>query len=159
MQMTSRRDYTCLSGGAESRIEPMATIMLAATSEPREDLTRILAGHDLSCPETLEKAEEMLRTRHFDMIVCTIFFDESRMFDLLRLAKSAPEWKPIPFICARLRQRVLETSITREAVAFTCKALGAAAFLDVGNYPESTDHEMRAVIERFLNKEKDRPTQ
>lgn len=138
----------------------MAKILLAASSEPRAALQRILAGHDLSCPETLEKAEQMLRKRPFDVIVCTVFFDESRMFDLLRLAKSTPEWQCIPFVCARLRQHVLEASIAREAIAFTCKSLGAAAFLDVANYPypADIDHEMRAAIERLLNAEKNRPT-
>ena len=89
------------------------------------------------------KAEQMLRNRSFDLIVCTVFFDESRMFDLLRMAKSTPDWQCIPFVCARLRPHVLETSITREAVAFTCKAMGAAAFLDVTDcpYPMDTDRE------------------
>lgn len=138
----------------------MANILLAASSEPRTALQSILAGHNLSCPETLEKAEEMLRNRPFDLIVCTVFFDESRMFDLLRLAKSTPEWQGISFICARLRRHVLEASIAREAVAFTCKSLGAAAFLDVANYqhPADIDSGMRAAIERLLNGEKNRPT-
>src|SRR5436305_1787477 len=35
-----------------------------------------------------------------DLIVCTVFFDESRMFDSLRLAKSKPEWAD----SVRLRQ-------------------------------------------------------
>jgi CheY-like chemotaxis protein len=136
----------------------MAKILLAASSEPRATIERILAGHDLSCPETLEKAEQMLRNQSFDLIVCTVFFDESRMFDLLRLAKSTPEWQSIPFVAARVRQQVLEASISREAIAFTCKALGAAAFVDVANYPMDTDREMRAAIERFIDAEKDRPT-
>lgn len=136
----------------------VANILIAASSDPRAALERILAGHDLSCPETLETAEQMLRDRPFDLIVCTVFFDESRMFDLLRLAKSTPEWQRIPFVCARLRRHVLEASISREAIAFTCKALGASAFVDVANYPTDTDHEMRAEIERFIDTEKGRPT-
>jgi hypothetical protein len=137
----------------------VANILVAASSEPRAALDRILAGHDLSCPETLEKAEQMLRNRFFDMIVCTVFFDESRMFDLLRLAKSTPEWQCIPFVCARVRQHVLEASVAREAIAFTCKSLGAAEFLDVANYPypADTDREMRAAVERLLDAEKNRP--
>jgi CheY-like chemotaxis protein len=137
----------------------MAKILLAASSEPRAALQRILADHDLSCPETLEKAEQMLRNRSFDLIVCTVFFDESRMFDLLRLAKSTPEWQSIPFVCVRLRKHVLEASIAREAIAFTCKSLGAVAFLDVANYQDPADagREMRAAIERALDAEKNRP--
>lgn len=135
----------------------MAKILLAASSEPRAALQRILADHDLSCPETLEKAEQMLRNWHFDLIVCTIFFDESRMFDLLRLAKSTPEWQSIPFVCVRLRKHVLEASIAREAIAFTCNSMGAAAFLDVADYPADIDREMRAAIERLMDAGKNRP--
>jgi hypothetical protein len=134
----------------------LAKILLAASSEPRAALQRILAGYDLSCPETLEKAEQMLRNGHFDLIVCTVFFDESRMFDLLRLVKSTAEWQSIPFVSARLRKYILEASIAREAIAFTCKSLGAAAFLDVSDYPYPADieREMRAAIERLLDAEK-----
>ena len=124
--------------------------MVAASSEPRPVLERILAGHELSCPDTLEKAEQLLRQRDFDLIVCTVLFDESRMFDLLRLAKSTPEWRRVPFVCARLRRHVLDAPIAREGVAFTCAALGAAAFLDVADYPADPEREMRAAIEGLL---------
>jgi hypothetical protein len=129
----------------------MARILVAASSEPREILDRILAGHELSCPQTLNEAEKMLRERHFDLIVCTVFFDESRMFDLLRMAKSQPGSKAITFVCVRLRQHVLDSRIAREGVAFTCKALGAAAFLDVADYQVDPDRHIRAAIDRLLN--------
>src|SRR5204862_6742334 len=93
-------------GGAGGR--QMAKILVAASSEPRAILDRLLAGHALSCPDTLAQAERLLRDRPFDMIVCTVFFDESRMFDLLRLAKSRPGWERIPFVCVRLRRHVLD---------------------------------------------------
>lgn len=85
------------------------------------------------------------------MIVCTVLFDESRMFDLLRLAKSNAQWARIPFVCARLRRQVLDAPIAREGVAFTCKALGAAAYLDVADYDADPEREMRAAIERLLH--------
>ena len=129
----------------------MAEILVAASSEPRAILDRMLVGHELSRPDTLAQAEQLLRERPFDMIVCTVFFDESRMFDLLRLAKSRPGWERIPFVCVRLRRHVLDAPIAREGVAFTCAALGAAAFLDVADYPADPDREMRATIERLLN--------
>ena len=128
----------------------MAKILVAASSEPCAILQRMLADHELSCPETLSQAERLLYERPFDLIVCTLFFDESRMFDLLRLAKSKAEWERIPFVCARLRRHVLDAPIAREGIAFTCRALGAAAYLDVADYGADPEQEMRAVIERFL---------
>ncbi len=128
----------------------MAKILVAASSEPRAILERILAGHELSCAHSLDEAEKMLLEQHFDLIVCTIFFDESRMFDLLRLAKSRSDWAGIPFVCARIRRHILDSRIARESIAFTCKALGAAAFLDVGDYEGDSERSMRAVIDRLL---------
>lgn len=36
-----------------------------------------------------------------DMIVCGIHFDDSRMFDLLRLVKADSQSRSIPFLCYR----------------------------------------------------------
>src|SRR5439155_5807876 len=81
----------------------MAKILVAASSEPRAVVQRVLAAHDLFCAETMAQAEQLLGERTFDLIICTIVFDESRMFDLLGLAKSRLEWQGIPFVCARVR--------------------------------------------------------
>jgi hypothetical protein len=129
---------------------PVARILVAASSEPREILERILTGHELSCPRTMDEAEKMLREHQFDLIICTVFFDDSRMFDLLRLAKSLPTCKAVPFVCARLRRHVLDSQIAREGVAFTCRALGAAAFLDVSDYQVPPDRPIRAAVDRLL---------
>src|SRR6266446_7940912 len=77
------------------------------------------------------------------LIICTIVFDESRMFDLLRLAKSTPAWQQIPFICARLRHHILDSPLALEGVAFTCQTLGAVAFLNVADYQVDPEQEMR----------------
>jgi hypothetical protein len=59
----------------------MATILIAASAEPREIVKRILAGHEICCAETMAQAEQLLREQMFDLIICTIAFDESRMFE------------------------------------------------------------------------------
>jgi CheY-like chemotaxis protein len=130
----------------------MAEILVAASLEPRAIVERILAGHALFCVETMAQAEQFLRERSFDLIICTIVFDESRMFDFLRLAKSRREWQRIPFVCARLRRHILDSPLSLEGVAFTCQALGAVAFLNITDYPvDDPEREMRDAIERFLD--------
>jgi hypothetical protein len=69
---------------------------LAASPEPRAIVERILAGHELAYAETMAQGEQLLREQAFDLIICTIVFDESKMFDFLRLAKSRLEWQRIP---------------------------------------------------------------
>src|SRR5207302_11513103 len=95
--------------GANFASPPVASILVAASPEPRAILERILAGHELACAETMAQGEQLLRERAFDLIICTIVFDESKMFDFLRLAKSTLEWQRIPFICARVRAHILRS--------------------------------------------------
>jgi DNA-binding NtrC family response regulator len=129
----------------------MAKILLAASPEPRAILERILAGHELICAQTMAHAEQFLHERTFELIICTIVFDESKMFDLLRLAKSTPEWRRIPFVGARVRGHILRSPTALEAAAFTCRELGAEAFLDIASYQVDPEREMRDAIERVLD--------
>jgi hypothetical protein len=129
----------------------MAKILVAASPEPRAIIERILAGHDLFCAETMARAEQLLGERTFDLIICTIAFDESRLFDFLRLAKSRPESQPIPFVCARVRGHILRSPTALEAAAFTCRELGAAAFLDIGDYQVDPERGMRDAMEQLLD--------
>ncbi len=129
----------------------MAKILLAASPEPRDILERVLAGHELFPVGTMELAEQVLKTTSIDQIICTIVFDESRMFNLLRRVKSVPEWRRIPFICARVRRNVMDRPLGIEGIKLTCLELGAAAFLDIADYPVDPDRELRAAIERLLD--------
>src|SRR5207248_4122340 len=105
---------------------------------------------DFACAETIEEAQKVLREQRFDLIICTIVFDESRMFDLLRLVKANRGWRGIPFVCARARSQSLSSAIAVEAVAFTCDALGATAFVDIADYKKDPEREMGLAIERLL---------
>ena len=130
----------------------MARILVAASPEPSAVVERILAGHELSCAETMAQAEQFLRVRTFDLIICTIVFDESKMFDFLQLAKSRPEWQQIPFVAARVRPHILRSPTALRDAAFTCGTLGAEAFLDIADYQVNPELEMRVAIERLLDK-------
>jgi CheY-like chemotaxis protein len=129
----------------------MAKILVAASPEARAVVERVLAGHDVRCAETMAQAEELLGERTFDLVICTIAFDESKMFDLLRLTKSRREWQRIPFVGARVRAHILRSPTALEAAAFTCRALGAEAFLDIADYQVDPEREMRGAIERLLD--------
>ncbi|HEX2565836.1 MAG TPA: hypothetical protein VHN19_02410 [Burkholderiales bacterium] len=62
------------------------------------------------------------------LICSTLFFDESRMFDLLRWVKA--ELPHIPFICARALPKDMP-KISLEAARIAADSLGAAAFIDI----------------------------
>jgi CheY-like chemotaxis protein len=128
----------------------MARILVAASPEARVVIERVLAGHELSCAETMAQAEKLLNERTFDLIICTVVFDESKLFDLLRLATSRPEWQRVPFVGARVRAHIFRSPTTLEGAAFTCRELGAAAFLDIADYELEPERQMRDAIERLL---------
>ena len=110
-----------------------------------------LSQHDLHLAETVSQAESLLEIGSFDLILCTVLFDESRMFDLLRLAKANRKWKKIPFVCARVRPTTLaEYAVALEGVEVASKALGAAAFLDILRF--QSEAEMAREIERLTHR-------
>ena len=146
-----RAPKSCLTAAPVQGERRMAKILVAAAPEPRAVVERILAGHDLTCAETLAHAGQFLQEGTFDLIICTIVFDESKMFDLLRLAKSRAQWQRIPFIGARVRAHILRLPTSLQSAAFTCRALGAEAFLDIADYRVDPEREMRDAIQRFLD--------
>jgi CheY-like chemotaxis protein len=128
----------------------MARILVAASPEPCEIVVRILAGHDLTCVDTLARAEQSLHQCSFDLILCTIAFDESKLFELLRFAKSEPSCSQVPFVAARVRSQILRSPGALRAAAMTCGTLGAEAFLDIVDYQVDPEREMRQAIEGLL---------
>src|SRR5687768_18094971 len=77
-----------------------------STLFPYTTLFRSLAGHELSSAGTVAQAEQLLSDQVFDLIVCAIDFDESKMFDLLRSAKTNVSWQEIPFVGDRKSTRL-----------------------------------------------------
>jgi CheY-like chemotaxis protein len=145
-----RGALTCPVTGTSCEGRQIARILIAAAAEPRAVLERVLPDHDLFFAETLAQALKLLSERSFDLVICTIAFDETRMLELLGFAKANPEWKSTPFICARVRHGIVSSPSARKAVAFTCRQLGAAAFLDVADYPVDAERGMREAIEAIL---------
>ena len=129
----------------------MARVLVAASPEPGTVVERILAGHEFARAETIAQAEHLLREQSFDLIICTIVFDGSKMFDLLQLAKSRPEWQRIPFVGARVRPTILLSPAALRATAFTCGTLGADAFLDITDYAADPERQMRGAIGRIMD--------
>ncbi|MEG3190943.1 hypothetical protein [Lysobacter sp. D1-1-M9] len=104
--------------------------MLAADTVPGvTTLQNVLGAHvELVLAHTISEATALL-TPELDAIVCGIHFDESRMFDLLRLAKAHPAIRRIPFVCYRDLDTDLGATVV-EGLDIATKALGAAAFVD-----------------------------
>jgi len=136
--------------GACRPVIDMAKILLASSLEVRTVFERVLNGHDVHYAQTLAQASRLLEEHCFDEIVCTMLFDDSRMFDLLKLVKSNQKCSEVPVVCTSFRSRFLDHPIVLEGVSVACKRMGAAAFLNIGEYHGNVEQLMRADIDGFL---------
>jgi len=105
---------------------------------------------DLVAAFSMQQALVALKAGEIDAILCSIHFDESRMFDLLGLAReSAPD---TPFACCR----ILHSPLSRQAIeslVTTARSLGCRGFVDFNDlmrshgYDEADRRFSEAVVE------------
>jgi response regulator RpfG family c-di-GMP phosphodiesterase len=129
-------------------------IFTGATSQAQEILDDALGGEfDLIFCNNLDHAR-MLLAEPVSAIICTVRFDGSRMFDLLRYVRANPATRSIPFVGLRVLQGALP--IHEVAAATTAaRLLGANDFVDfctwmhdLGN--EAAYQKLRATVRQFL---------
>jgi hypothetical protein len=76
---------------------------------------------------SLSQATASLRHSGIDAVLCSIHFDDSRMFDLLHEAKGiAPQ---TPFVCCRILHSDLTAQVL-SGMAHAAQLQGALAFID-----------------------------
>ncbi|HEX6267919.1 MAG TPA: hypothetical protein VFZ81_13615 [Burkholderiales bacterium] len=99
---------------------------------------------------TFEEAVKRLQGRDdLSLILCGIYFDETRMFDLVRLARK--EFPRIPIVCCRIGPSEVP-EVTLEAVGIAAKSMGAEAFVDMQllRPDPAADQEFRNLVLRHL---------
>lgn len=133
--------------------EKAGKILIAASPELRAKVERMISDHhEAYHASTVEEATRLLENTRFDGIVCTILFDDARIFDLLRMVRSNRKWKDIPFVCARVRPGTLDTPSAVEGIKSACELHGATGFVNISDYNDEPEPEqlMADAIERYL---------
>ena len=123
---------------------PMKTILVADHSDAR--LSALLSGHDLAFVNTLDEAKRVLTGRNFDLIVISVHFDESRMFDLLRHVRWQERHRATPVVCL-LTADFARHAIAAEGLEIAVKALGGTAYVDLKTRGDS---EARRLVDELL---------
>lgn len=132
----------------------MIKILVAAKKQAQEVLRNALEPEfDLIFCENLEQAKLKLKGP-VDLIMCTVLFDGSRMFEFLRHVRANPATGLVPFVGARAVKGTLplhEVDTTRIAA----KLLGANDFIDlcswIGDMGENHAFEkLRATVRQLL---------
>lgn len=132
----------------------MAKLFVASKEETLGDLRRILGtAHEIDSATKMALALAQLNDKSFDLILIEVLFDESRMFELLPLAKNGRN-SNTPVICFATADTPM-TRIMSETIEFSCQILGAWMYIDRQKFAEaeSPDDHMARLIERCLNNE------
>lgn len=108
-------------------------ILLAETPERSEGLRLALEGYvDIIVSSSLEDASRQIG-KELDAVLCSVNFDDSRMFDLLQLLKQDSATRKIPFICLHTLDSALSTTcirMTERAVAL----MGGDGFIELSGW-------------------------
>ena len=87
----------------------------------------LVDDYDLVPAFSMLQARAAVKSADLDAILCSIHFDESRMFELLQFARqSAPE---VPFVCCRMLQSPFNGDVV-SGIAQSATAQGAIGFID-----------------------------
>ena len=111
-------------------------------------LERILAGHRLTIPHSVEEAKKELEARQFALVVLGVMFDESRMFELLRVVRTYEANKLTPVVCMLTGSSNL-SNVAIEGLDHAVKAMLANAFLNLNKFPD--DREGNARVRRIID--------
>jgi DNA-binding NtrC family response regulator len=124
-------------------------ILVADTPEADRRLSAILSGCDLVFVRTLEQAERAIEHTQFDLILVSVHFDESRMFDFLRHLQARGTHAQCPVVCTR-SYRFVSPAISTNGLEITVKTLGCKLLLDLTKYRD--DAQGNAAIRQLLDK-------
>ena len=115
--------------------------ILVAVEDCRR-LERILAGHRLTIPHSVDEAKQWLEDHEFHMVILGVLFDESRMFELLRLVRTFNKNRLTPVVCVLATEsRLSEVAI--EGLDHAVKAMLANAFLNLNKFLDNKEGNAR----------------
>jgi hypothetical protein len=129
------------------------TILLAMRPQGAVAVTRAVGEYaNLVRAATYDEAMANLRAgRDLDLVILGIYFDEIRMFDLLRCIRH--ELPGVPVLCARLGETEVPP-ITLEGISIASTTMGATAFLDMPilRGDAGLDQEFRSAVLRYVRR-------
>ena len=128
----------------------MRKVLIADVPQMDARYQAALAGCELAFARTTTQACFALASAPFGLVVIGVYFDDSRMFDLVRAIRADPDSGEVPIVCVRGRPGF--TAVTGRTLETTLKVLGVDDFIDLAHFgdDESGHAALRAAIERLL---------
>lgn len=109
-----------------------------------------LAGWESVFARTMAEARDALAGTRFDLVAIGVYFDDSRMFDLVRSVRSDAKHTGVPIVCVRGNSGF--TAVRTRTLELTVKALAANEFMDLPNFgdDEAGNAALRETVGRLL---------
>jgi response regulator of citrate/malate metabolism len=109
------------------------------------------AGWQVVYVRTMSQAQQALDNGSYDLIAIGVYFDDSRMFDLVREVRGDERHGEVPIVCVRGSPGF--AAITTRTLEVTIKALAADEFLDLLHFGEEQagNAALRAAAERYFS--------
>ncbi len=132
----------------------MYKVLVAIRPDDAEVMRRVLGDEfEVFACGSLAEAQAAL-TPTMDMIACGVHFDDGRMFDLLKFAKSHTALAHIPFWGVLRDDGVLSTAITR-GIRTAMKTMGANGLFNLSQIAPGMDEdtafrELRIALQKSL---------
>lgn len=128
----------------------MSRILIAGVAEAPL-LKQSLQEHQLYLADTMQAALKKLHKENFDLIVISIHFDESRMFELMRAITKSKRNSTSPIICFCAHETKMTTAM-RGTLELMAEVLGAWMYVDGSFLVNSPTYKrVQTVIQRFFS--------
>src|SRR6516165_1842919 len=105
-------------------------ILVADVPEACERLKQALSSHyEIDDASNYDEAITLLKSNHYDLLICGEHFDDSKMFELMGAARFELNLHHLAMICFRhLHSRF--SSRVHKAVQMSAELMGACTFID-----------------------------
>ena len=135
----------------ESKTPPLSGKKILVAVENCQRLERLLEGHELTLASTVEEAKRELESCEYHMVILGVMFDESRMFELLRLVRTFEPNRLTPVVCMLTGPSTL-SDVAIEGLDHAVKAMLANAFLNLHKFPddERGNGRVRRIIDYLI---------
>ena len=135
----------------EDRQPPLRKKHILVAASECSRLKRILAGHVLTLADDCKEAERELQEREYALVVLDVLFDESRMFDLLRLVRTFKINSLTPVVCVLSGPSNL-SPVAIEGLDHAVKAMLANAFLNLNKFPDDAagNARVRRIVDYLI---------
>jgi CheY-like chemotaxis protein len=110
-------------------------------------------SHELIYIGTSKDALKLMAQEKIDLIISRVHLEKSNIFVFLRLVKTDPKFRHIPFICYSGHRNYLARTLD-PILAQSCKALGADRYISVEDYRHGFTYDLNKIkqdIESCLN--------